>query len=292
MLSEKPNTSNRERLAGAVHNAKVVRLSPERDGIARHVEELWDYRELILNFVLRDLTTRYKQTILGVAWALIQPIFMMAVFAVFFGKFMHTSAENCPYPIFALAGVLVWQYVSAAVGRVTNSLLGAGSLMKKVYFPKLTVPISSVVLPAVDFSVGFLLFLCLMPLYGVVPSARVLLLPLYLVLMFGTALGIGFWTSALHVKYRDIFHIVPFALQLWLFASPVAYSSAIVPAHLQSIFYLNPLVGIIEGTRWCLLDTATNVCAPTLFAAAVSSLLVASGLLYFLKSEDAFADYV
>lgn len=164
--------------------------------------------------------------------------------------------------------------------------------MKKVYFPKLTVPIASVALPIVDFCIGFTLFLFMMPCFGMAPTARILLLPVYLALMVVTALGIGLWTSALHVKYRDIFHIVPFALQLWLFASPVAYSSSIVPAHLQVLFDLNPLVGIIEGVRWCLLDTASEIVLPTILSALVASILVASGLLYFMASEDAFADYV
>lgn len=273
-------------------NTKIVTISAARESIGTHLIELWQYRELIFNFVLRDLTTRYKQTVLGVAWALIQPIFMMIVFTIFFGKFMHAPTENCPYPIFALAAVLVWQYTSTAVGRATNSLLGAGGLMKKVYFPKLTVPIASVALPIVDFCIGFGLFLLMMPFYGIFPTGRVLLLPIYLGLMVATALGIGLWTAALHVKYRDIFHIVPFTLQLWLFASPVAYSSTIVPPHLQALFNLNPLVGIIEGTRWCLLDTPNPILMPTVYAAGAAFFLVASGLWYFMSAEDAFADYV
>ncbi len=272
--------------------ATTVTLSPVRGSIVLHLQELREYRELIYNFVLRDLTTRYKQTILGVAWAIIQPIFMMIVLTVIFGRFMHASTENCPYPIFAFASLLVWQYTYSAVGRATNSLLGAGGLMKKVYFPKLTVPVASVALPMVDFLIGFGLLLLMMVFYGIAPTSRILFLPIYLGLLVATALGIGLWTSALHVKYRDIFHIVPFALQLWLFASPVAYSSSIVPPHLQMIFNLNPLVGIIEGTRWCLLNTPCQVLIPTLFATAVTLSLVASGLWYFISSEDAFADYV
>lgn len=216
----------------------------------------------------------------------------MVVFTIFFGKFMHAPTENCPYPIFALAALLVWQYTSSAVSRATNSLLGAGGLMKKVYFPKLTVPIASVATPMVDFCIGFSLFLLMMPFFGIVPTARILLLPVYFGLMVATALGIGLWTSALHVKYRDIFHIVPFVLQLWFFASPVAYSSTIVPPHLQLLFDLNPLVGIIEGTRWCLLDTTSQVLVPTVFAAGIALLLVASGFWYFMSAEDALADYV
>ncbi|MBS1955923.1 MAG: ABC transporter permease [Cyanobacteria bacterium SZAS-4] len=278
--------------AQTLPHLKVVEISPAKYNIRTHIEELWEYRELICNFVIRDLTTRYKQTILGVAWAVIQPVFMMIVFTIFFGKFMHAQTENCPYPIFALAALLVWQYISNAVSRATNSLLGAGGLMKKVYFPKLTVPIASVATPMVDFCIGFSLFLLMMPFFGIVPTARILLLPIYFGLMVATALGIGLWTSALHVKYRDIFHIVPFLLQLWFFASPVAYSSTIVPAHLQTLFALNPLVGIIEGTRWCLLDTTSQVLVPTLIAAGIALSLVASGFWYFMSAEDAFADYV
>lgn len=278
--------------AQVLPHLQVVEISPAKYTIRTHIEELWQYRELICNFVIRDLTTRYKQTILGVAWAVIQPVFMMVVFTIFFGKFMHAPTENCPYPIFALAALLVWQYTSSAVSRATNSLLGAGGLMKKVYFPKLTVPIASVATPMVDFCIGFSLFLLMMPFFGIVPTARILLLPVYFGLMVATALGIGLWTSALHVKYRDIFHIVPFVLQLWFFASPVAYSSTIVPPHLQLLFDLNPLVGIIEGTRWCLLDTTSQVLVPTVFAAGIALLLVASGFWYFMSAEDALADYV
>jgi len=278
--------------AQVLPHLQVVEISPAKYTIRTHIEELWQYRELICNFVIRDLTTRYKQTILGVAWAVIQPVFMMVVFTIFFGKFMHAPTENCPYPIFALAALLVWQYTSSAVSRATNSLLGAGGLMKKVYFPKLTVPIASVATPMVDFCIGFSLFLLMMPFFGIVPTARILLLPVYFGLMVATALGIGLWTSALHVKYRDIFHIVPFVLQLWFFASPVAYASTIVPPHLQLLFDLNPLVGIIEGTRWCLLDTTSQILVPTVFAAGIALLLVASGFWYFMSAEDALADYV
>jgi len=291
-LDEKPAVSIPVARAKSLTQLKLVEISPARYTIRSHVEELWEYRELICNFVLRDLTTRYKQTILGVAWAVIQPVFMMVVFTIFFGKFMHAPTENCPYPIFALAALLVWQYTSSAVSRSTSSLLGAGGLMKKVYFPKLTVPIASVALPMVDFCIGFTLFLLMMPFFGIVPTARILLLPVYFGLMVATALGIGLWTSALHVKYRDIFHIVPFVLQLWFFASPVAYASTIVPPHLQLLFALNPLVGIIEGTRWCLLDTTNQILMPTVFATGVALLLLTSGFWYFMSAEDAFADYV
>ncbi len=271
---------------------ETVTISPARDSISTLLSEVWEYRELVINFVLRDLTTRYKQTILGVAWALIQPVFMMIVFTIVFGRFMHAPTENCPYPIFAFAGLLVWQYTSTAVSRASNSLLGAGGLMKKVYFPKLTVPIASVALPVVDFSVGSCLFLLMMPFYGIVPTGRIVFLPIYFALMFSIALGIGLWTSALHVKYRDIFHIVPFALQIWLFASPVAYSSSIVPPHLMTIYNLNPLVGIIEGTRWCLLNTPDSVVIPTLLASTSAFVLIASGFWYFRSAQDSFADYV
>lgn len=285
-------TASQSNLSNEPKNRKVITISSDKDKIGTCIQELWDYRELIFNFVLRDLTTRYKQTVLGVTWAIIQPVFMMIVFTIFFGRFMHAPAENCPYPIFAYAAVLVWQYISAAVSRASSSLLGAGALMKKVYFPKLTVPIASVALPMVDFAVGFILFIIMMPFYGIVPTARLVFLPVYLILMVATALGIGLWTSSLHVKYRDIFHIVPFALQLWLFASPVAYSSSIVPPHLKIWFDVNPLVGIIEGTRWCLLDTPTAIGIPTIFAALGAASLIASGLYYFLSAQDKLADYV
>lgn len=274
------------------YTGRATMLSPEKDSIVEHIQELWNYRELVQNFVIRDLTTRYKQTVLGVAWAVVQPVFMAITFSIFFGRFMHAPAENCPYTVFAFISVLIWQYTSTGVNRASNSLLSAGGLMKRVYFPKLTIPLASVAVPIVDLAVGAILLVLMMCYYNVGISARLLLLPLYVSLMVGTAFGIGLWAASLHVKYRDIHHIVPFGLQLWLFASPVAYSSNIVPEHLRCLYSLNPLVGIIEGARWSLLNTGTNIFVPTVECVVVVSVLVVTGLLYFFRTEDTFADYV
>jgi len=271
---------------------KVTKLLADENRSFLDLPELWDYRELILNFCWRDLTTRYRQSILGISWAVVQPLFTMIVLSVFFGRFMHVPTDNVPYPLFACASLLPWQYFCAAVTRCSNSVLGVGGLIKKIYFPRLTLPISSVIPPLVDFSIAFVLVIGLMIFYGTVPTMRVFALPLFVGLAVINALGVGVWTAALHVKYRDIFHLVPFVLQLWMFASPVAYSSSVVPAHLRILYDVNPLVGVLDGFRWSLLGTTQLSMQAVICSAVIGFGLLISGTIYFRKSEGSFSDFL
>ncbi|RTL36052.1 MAG: ABC transporter permease [Candidatus Melainabacteria bacterium] len=271
---------------------KCVLISSEKRSLISELEELWDYRELIFSFVRRDLTTRYRQTILGVGWAIVQPVCMMLVFTLFLGRFVHAPTDNCPYPVFVYTALLVWQYISTSLTKCSNSVLDAGSLIKKVYFPRLCVPIASVIPALIDFSIGLVSLTVLMAFYGMVPSWHVVFLPVFIALAITTSLGLGLWAGALHVRYRDVHHIVPFGLQLWMFASPVIYSSAQIPSYLKPLSSFNPLVGILEGFRWSVLGTVGDIVWPTVFSASVSLLLLLSGFAYFRSVEDLFADYL
>lgn len=271
---------------------KTTLISAKKNSVVAELEDLWDYRELIFSFVRRDLTTRYRQTILGVGWAIVQPVCMMLVFTLFLGRFVHPANATCPYPVFVYTALLVWQYISASLSRCSNSVLDAGGLIKKVYFPRLSVPVASVLPSLMDFLIGLVSLIVLMAIYGMAPSPRVCVLPVYAGLAIITSLGIGLWASALHVRYRDVHHLIPFGLQLWLFASPVIYSNQQIPAYLKPMSNLNPLVGIIEGFRWSLLGTTGDIVGPTLWSALVAFVVLVTGLIYFRSVEDLFADYL
>ena len=274
------------------HHFKTIEISPDQQSLAADLVELWDCRELVFNFVWRDLTTRYRQTVLGASWAVIQPLGMMLVMAIVFGRLIHAPTDNVPYPVFVYVSLLPWQYFSSALTRASNSVLGAGGLLKKIYFPRLAVPIASVLPALVDFAIAFVLVLAIFPLYHVPVHWQIVCLPFFVGLAVLAAFGIGLWTAAFHVKYRDVFHIVPFALQLWMFASPVAYSSSAVPQQFRLLYNLNPLVGIIDGFRWCLLGSHTMFAESVVSAVIVVTLLVVSGIVYFRSAEGSFADFV
>jgi len=274
-------------------NARKYRtISPARQSLQAEVSEIWDYRELVQNLAWRDLTTRYRQTALGISWALIQPLLLMIVACACFGRMMHNSASDVPYPVFVYAGLLPWQYFSSAVTRASNSVLSVGGLMKKVYFPRVIAPIASVIPPLVDLFVAFILVLGLMVLYHVPFQAHMLFAPLFVVLASELALGLGLWAAALHVKYRDICHIVPFFLQLAMFASPVFYSTNAIPERLRSFYFLNPLFGIIDGFRWSITGTGIPDSRSIMVSIVVATILLVTGGAYFKFTEDQFADYV
>lgn len=256
------------------------------------LRELWDYRELIWNFVSRDLTVRYRQTILGVGWAIIQPLAMMVVLTIFVGKIGHMGVANQPYALFSFASLLLWQYFSAAIGRCSNSLLAVGNVLKKVYFPRLAAPVASVIPPMVDFAVAFTILLGLLLAYHHAITAKILLAPFFLLIAAAAAFGAGIWTAALSVKYRDMHYLVPFGLQLMFFASPIIYSTAKIPESLRPLYYLNPMVGAIEGFRWCVVGSDIALLQPILTSVIVSTVLVVTGMVYFRFARVNFADYV
>jgi lipopolysaccharide transport system permease protein len=270
----------------------VTRVTPPV-GLARlELSELIEYRELIAFLIWRDIKVRYKQTTLGVLWAWLQPVLTMIVFTVVFGRLAHLPSDGLPYPIFTLAALLPWQLFSSAVSGSANSLVGSGSLITKVYFPRLIVPLSAVLATVVDFAVSFVVLLALMAYYHIAPTAHVVYLPLFILLALAASFAAGLWCSALNVQYRDVQYVLPFVLQIWLFASPVGYSASLVTSPLaRAVFGLNPMAGVIQGFRWSLLGAAAPSWLILPSVVVVAALLV-GGLLFFKRMEQSFADVI
>jgi lipopolysaccharide transport system permease protein len=254
--------------------------------------ELWDYRELLYFLTWRDVKVRYKQTALGAAWAIIQPLFMMLVFSLFFGRLAKIPSDGIPYPIFTFCALLPWQLFAHALTESSNSLVANERLITKVYFPRLVVPIAAVLGGLVDFAVAFALLLVMMFYYGIVPTWAIVTLPGFLLLAVMTALGVGLWLSALNVKYRDVRYTINFLIQFWLFATPVAYPSSIVPAKWRALYGLNPMAGVVEGFRWALLGKQEAPGMMLWVSVAVVILILIGGLYYFRRMEQQFADVV
>jgi len=268
----------------------VLMIRPSRGWMRLNLRELWEYRELLYFLVWRDIKVRYKQTALGAAWAVLQPVLTMLVFSVFFGRLAKVPSDGVPYPIFAYCALLPWQLFAYALTESANSLVGSQNLIKKVYFPRLVVPISSVLAGLVDFGISFVVLLVLMLYYRIVPTWAVALLPLFIVLALATALSVGLWLSALNVEFRDVRYTIPFLTQFWMFATPVAYPSSLVPARWRPLLGLNPMAGVVDGFRWALLGQ-TGAPGPLLWVSigAVAALLF-GGLMYFRRMESTFAD--
>lgn len=268
-----------------------IHIEPTQNWLSFQMKEMWLYRELLFFLTWRDIKIRYKQTVLGFAWAVLQPFMQMVVFSIFFGRLAHISSEGLPYPIFSYAALLPWNFFSQSITMSTNSLVTNANMVTKVYFPRLFVPVSAVLSGVVDFGVAFIVLLGMMIFYRVTPNLGVLLLPAFLGLAFITGLGVSLWMSALNVKYRDVRYIVPFLLNIWMYASPVVYSSKILPQPWQTLYGLNPMVGVIEGFRWALLGT--NPPQVMIFLSVVVALIIlVSGLVYFNRVEKTFADVI
>jgi lipopolysaccharide transport system permease protein len=270
----------------------VLVIQPSHGRLKLNLRDLWDYRELLYFLVWRDVKVRYKQTALGATWAILQPFMTMLVFSIFFGRLAKIPSEGVPYPVFAFTALLPWQLFAYALSESSNSLVGSQNLITKVYFPRLVIPIAGVLAGLVDFAITFVVLLGLMWFFGIVPTAAVALLPLFVLLAIVTALAVGLWLSALNVKYRDVRYTLPFLTQLWMFATPVAYPSSLVPERWRPLVGLNPMAGVVEGFRWALLGKADSP-GPLLIVsiAAVVALLI-GGLMYFRKTEATFADIV
>jgi lipopolysaccharide transport system permease protein len=272
--------------------APVLILRPSTGFLRLDLKALWEYRELLYFLVWRDIKVRYKQTALGAAWAVLQPVMTMLVFSIFFGRLAKVPSDGVPYPVFAYVALLPWQLFAFALTESSNSLVASQNLITKVYFPRLVIPISSVLAGLVDFGISFVVLLGMMLYYGIVPTAAVALLPLFLLLAVVTALSVGLWLSALNVKYRDVRYTIPFLTQFWMFATPVAYPASLVPERWRPLYGLNPMAGVVEGFRWALLGKQ-RAPGPLLWVsvAAVAVLLI-GGLRYFKKTESTFADIV
>jgi lipopolysaccharide transport system permease protein len=270
----------------------ITSIEPSKGFISINFRELWHYRELLYFLAWRDIKVRYKQTVLGVAWAIIQPFFTMLVFSLFFGKLAKMPSDGLPYPIFSYAALLPWTFFAQGLGQSTNSLVGNANLIQKVYFPRLLLPLASIVPGGVDFFLAFLVLLGMMLFYGIFPTLNVLWLPLLLLLAAITSLGVGFWFSALNVEYRDVRYVVPFITQFWLFATPIVYPSSLLPEPWRTLYGINPMAGVVEGFRWALLGLEKGP-GPIIFVSALVSLaLLIGGAYYFRRTEKTFADVV
>jgi len=277
-----------------VHHASLptLRISPPSRWTSLEFRELWEYRELLYFLIWRDVKVRYKQTALGAAWAVIQPFFMMVVFSLFFGRLAKVPSDGIPYPVFTFCALLPWQLFANALTESSNSLVGNQNLITKVYFPRLVVPISAVLGGLVDFVIAFVILLGMMLYYGIVPGWAIVTLPGFILLAVLTALGVGLWLSALNVQYRDVRYTIGFLVQLWLFLTPVAYPSSIVPEKWRPLYGLNPMAGVVEGFRWALLGKSQPPGAMLWVSVAVVIVILFGGLYYFRRMEQQFADIV
>ena len=267
----------------------LVRRERRTGWVALDVGELWRYRELLVFHALRDIKVRYKQTFLGVAWAILQPALTMVVFSVFFGRLAGIPSGGVPYPIFVFAALLPWQLFAYALTHSSNSLVEHAQTLKKVYFPRVIIPLASVVTGLVDFAFAGLLLIVLMLYYRIVPGVAVVTLPFFTLLAVAAALAVGLWLSALNVKYRDVRYTIPFLAQLWLFVTPVAYPSSLVPKQWQALYGINPMAGVVDGFRWALLGEAPP--GPMLLVSvAATVLLLVGGIFFFSRMERSFAD--
>jgi homopolymeric O-antigen transport system permease protein len=270
----------------------VMRITPPTRWWIVPFDELWTFRELVYFFVWRDIKIRYKQTVIGAAWAVLQPLLTMLIFSLFFGKLAHIPSDGLPYPVFYYSALLPWMYFAAALQNATNTIVDNQRLVTKVYFPRLALPLSSVLSGLVDFGVSFLMFIAIMIYYGIHPGAAVFWLPMFLLLAILTALGVGLWLSALNAIYRDVRYVLPFLIQFWMFASPVAYPASLVPQKWRWLYGLNPLAGVIEGFRWSLTGRGNPPGRMLLVSSAVVVVILIGGLAYFQKMETTIADVV
>jgi len=273
-------------------NFAITVIRPSRGWISLNLRDLWEYRELLYFLTWRDIKVRYKQTVLGAAWAIIQPFFTMVVFSVFFGKLAKMPSDDIPYPIFSYAALVPWTFFANGLSQSSSSLVASANLIKKVYFPRLVVPISSVISGAVDFVLAFAVLLGMMLFYGIVPTAAIVWLPLLLLVALVTSLGVGLWLTAMNVQFRDVRYAVPFLVQAWMFATPIAYPSSLLDEPWRTLYGINPMAGVVEGFRWALLGTDTAPGPILLVSALVAVGLLISGAFYFRRMEKTFADVV
>lgn len=270
----------------------VVIIRPSRGWVGLNVRELWQHRELLYFFVWRDVKVRYKQTVFGAAWAILQPFLLMVVFSIFLGRLAGVPSDNLPYPIFAYAALVPWMLFAQSIAGASDSLVLSANVVSKVYFPRLLLPVAAASSYLLDFVIALLLLVGMMFFYGVYPTSAVVWLPLLTLLALITALAVGIWLAALNVRYRDVRYAVPFLVQIWLFATPVAYPSSLVSGGWRVLFGLNPMAGVVEGFRWALLGTETQPGALIAVSSAVAIVALLGSLAYFRRVERSFADVI
>ena len=292
MASVTSNSTAATRLASYPPCPATIRIEPPRGWLELRLDEVWQYRELLYFFVWRDVKIRYKQTVIGIAWVVLQPLMTMGVFTLFFGRLAKLPSDGLPYPVFYLAALVPWSYFATALQSGTNVVVENQRLITKVYFPRILLPISSVLAGLLDFSIVFVVLLAMTLKFGLVPGAHVLLLPLFLLLAVTTALGVGLWLSALNALYRDVRYVTPFLVQIWMLASPVVYPSSLVPSKWRWLYGLNPMSGVIEGFRWALTGHGQPSVTLLLTSAVMVLAVVLGGLIFFQRMEGTVADLV
>jgi lipopolysaccharide transport system permease protein len=270
----------------------TVIVQPRRAFWNLELRDLWEYRELLYFLVWRDVKVRYKQTALGVAWAVLQPLMATLIFSIFFGRLARMPSDGIPYPVFAYVAMVPWQYFANALTESSNSLVASQNVIKKVYFPRLIIPMGSVIAGLVDFCFAFIVLIGMMYHYGITPSRSIFLFPVFLLLAIATALAAGLWLSALNVQFRDVKHTIPFLAQFWMFATPVVYPASLIPPRWRTLYGLNPMAGVIEGFRWSILGRAGHPGPMIWVSAAAVLVMLIGGYLYFRKMETSFADIV
>lgn len=270
----------------------ITEIGQEGKSLSLELREVWAYRDLLTLLIRRDVSIRYKQSAVGIAWVVVQPIVLMTIFTVVFGHFAKLPAEGYPYPLFVLCALLPWLYFSRALSGASDSLVSSASLITKVYFPRLILPISKTVGGLVDLGIAFGLLIAVLAWYRIVPGWQFALLPLFVGIAMITAFSIGLWLTALNVRYRDIGLIVPFIIQIWMYASPIAYSTSLVPKQWIWLYSLNPMVGVAEGFRWAVLGKSPPELAPMLLSLAIVIVLLFGGLMFFRRTERSFADII
>lgn len=269
-----------------------IRIRPSRGWVSINFGELWRYRELLFFLVWRDIKVRYKQTVLGASWAIIQPFFTMLVFSLFFGKLGKIPSDGIPYPIFAYAALVPWSFFANGLTNGSNTLITNANLVKKIYFPRLAMPLATLLAGTVDFTLAFAVLLGMMAYFHIVPTANVVWLPCFLLLAFVTSLGVSLWLATMNVQFRDVRYTVPFLTQFWLFATPIAYPSSLIPEAWRVYYGLNPMAGVVEGFRWALLGTEILPLHMIAVSSGMSLLVLLTGLIYFRRMEKTFADVV
>ncbi len=274
------------------NDVHVTHIAPSKGWVSLKLRELVEYRELLYFLIWRDVKVRYKQTVLGVAWAIIQPFFTMVVFSLFFGRLAKIPSDGIPYPIFSYTALVPWTFFSNGLNQAVRGLVTHSGLIKKVYFPRLAIPIARVLAGSVDFALAFVVLLGMMLAYGIVPTVNILWLPLFLLLALVTSLGVGLWLSAMNVQFRDVAYTVPFIANFWQFATPIAYPSSLLPEPWRTLYGINPMAGVVEGFRWALLGTDTTPGPIIIISSLAALLLLISGAFYFRRMERTFADVV
>ena len=284
-------------MAAGVANLKgaavpIIRIRPSSGWVSLKLGELWDYRELMYFLTWRDVKIRYKQTALGVLWAVLQPLLTMLVFSIFFGRLAKIPSDGIPYPLFSLAALVPWNFFASGLNLSANSLVTSANMIKKIYFPRLIIPLASIFSGTVDFAITLGLVGLMMLYHGVPPTGRLAYLPLFILLGFVISLGVGLWLSALNVEYRDVRYLVPFITQFWMYATPVAYPSTLLPEPWRTVYGLNPMAGVVEGFRWALVGAKTHPGPLIGVSALVAMLILVTGAFYFRRMEKTFADIV